>query len=146
MGMKGGAKYVWVILGLVILAIIFLSTAFYTVPTGHRGVVLRFGRYSRTAAEGLHFKIPFGFETVRKIHTEQEDSESFGFRTVRAGIRTDAYYAMAKWLEHFAYRTSLGWWIFAAGGLLALLITLITVSFQAVKAALTNPVETLRYE
>lgn len=57
-----------------------------------------------------------------------------------------AYYAMIKWLEHFAYRTSLGWWIFAAGGLVALLITLITVSFQAVKAALTNPVETLRYE
>jgi membrane protease subunit HflK len=88
MGLKRGGGYLWVILGLVILAIIFLSTAFYTVPTGHRGVVLRFGRYSRTAAEGLHFKIPFGVETVRKIHTEQEDSESFGFRTVRAAIRT----------------------------------------------------------
>ena len=57
-----------------------------------------------------------------------------------------AYYAMTRWLENFAYRTSLGWWIFAAGGLLTLLITLITVGFQAVKAALTNPVETLRYE
>jgi putative ABC transport system permease protein len=57
-----------------------------------------------------------------------------------------AYYAMNKWLEHFAYRTGLGWWVFVTGGLLALLITLITVGFQAVKAALTNPVETLRYE
>ena len=57
-----------------------------------------------------------------------------------------AYFAMNRWLEHFAYRTSLGWWVFVTGGLLALLITLITVSFQAVKAALTNPVETLRYE
>jgi len=57
-----------------------------------------------------------------------------------------AYYVMIRWLEHFAYRTSLGWWVFAVGGLLALFITLITVSFQAVKAALTNPVETLRYE
>jgi predicted permease len=57
-----------------------------------------------------------------------------------------AYFAMNRWLEHFAYRTGLGWWIFITGGFLALLITLITVSFQAVKAALTNPVETLRYE
>jgi putative ABC transport system permease protein len=57
-----------------------------------------------------------------------------------------AYLATNRWLEHFAYRTSLGWWVFVTGGLLALLITLITVSFQAVKAALTNPVETLRYE
>jgi len=57
-----------------------------------------------------------------------------------------AYLAMNRWLEHFAYRTSLGWWVFVAGGLLALLITLMTLSFQAVKAALTNPVETLRYE
>jgi putative ABC transport system permease protein len=57
-----------------------------------------------------------------------------------------AYLAMDRWLEHFAYRTNLGWWVFVTGGLLALLIALITVSFQAVKAALTNPVETLRYE
>jgi putative ABC transport system permease protein len=57
-----------------------------------------------------------------------------------------AYYAMNRWLEHFAYRTSLGWWVFVTGGILALLITLLTVSFQAVRAALTNPVETLRYE
>jgi predicted permease len=57
-----------------------------------------------------------------------------------------AYFAMNRWLEHFAYRTSVGWWVFAVGGFLALVITLITVSFQAVKAALANPVETLRYE
>lgn len=57
-----------------------------------------------------------------------------------------AYLAMNRWLEHFAYRTSLGWWVFITGDLLVLLITLMTVSFQAVKAALTNPVETLRYE
>jgi putative ABC transport system permease protein len=57
-----------------------------------------------------------------------------------------AYLAMNRWLEHFAYRTSLAWWIFALGGILVLLITVATVSFQATKAALTNPVETLRYE
>jgi putative ABC transport system permease protein len=57
-----------------------------------------------------------------------------------------AYYAMNKWLENFAYKTSLSWWIFALAGLLALGIALITVSFQSWKAATKNPVESLRYE
>ncbi|MCK4920723.1 MAG: ABC transporter permease [Bacteroidales bacterium] len=57
-----------------------------------------------------------------------------------------AYYAMSKWLENFAYKTQLSWWIFALAGLAALLITLITVSWQTFKAARRNPVEALRYE
>jgi len=57
-----------------------------------------------------------------------------------------AWYAMHKWLENFAYRTSLSWWIFALAGLLALGIALLTVSFQSWKAANRNPVESLRYE
>ncbi len=57
-----------------------------------------------------------------------------------------AYYAMNKWLENFAYRTSLSWWTFALSGLLALGIALLTVSFQSWKAATKNPVESLRYE
>ena len=57
-----------------------------------------------------------------------------------------AYYAMNKWLENFAYKTSLSWWIFALAGLLALGIALLTVSFQSWKAATKNPVESLRYE
>ena len=57
-----------------------------------------------------------------------------------------AYYAMNKWLENFAYKTSLSWWIFALAGLLALGIALLTVSFQSWKAASRNPVESLRYE
>jgi putative ABC transport system permease protein len=56
------------------------------------------------------------------------------------------YYAMHKWLENFAYKTELSWWIFAMAGLLALGIALITVSFQSWKAATRNPVESLRYE
>ena len=56
------------------------------------------------------------------------------------------YYAMNKWLENFAYKTSLSWWIFALAGLLALAIALLTVSFQSWKAATRNPVEALRYE
>jgi putative ABC transport system permease protein len=57
-----------------------------------------------------------------------------------------AYYAMHKWLENFAYKTELSWWIFAIAGLLALGIALFTVSFQSWKAATRNPVEALRYE
>jgi putative ABC transport system permease protein len=57
-----------------------------------------------------------------------------------------AWYAMNKWLESFAYRTELSWWIFALAGLLALVIALITVSWQSWKAATRNPVEALRYE
>jgi putative ABC transport system permease protein len=57
-----------------------------------------------------------------------------------------AYYIMSKWLENFAYKTSLSWWIFAVAGILALGIALLTVSFQSWKAATRNPVEALRYE
>jgi putative ABC transport system permease protein len=57
-----------------------------------------------------------------------------------------AYFAMNKWLENFAYKTSLSWWIFALAGLLALGIALLTVSWQSWRAATRNPVEALRYE
>jgi putative ABC transport system permease protein len=57
-----------------------------------------------------------------------------------------SYLVMSRWLEDFAYRTDIGWWVFAFAGGLTLLIALMTVSFQAVKAALANPVEALRYE
>jgi ABC-type antimicrobial peptide transport system permease subunit len=57
-----------------------------------------------------------------------------------------AYYYMSEWLQKYQYRTNMSWWIFAAtlGG--ALLITLLTVSFQAIKAAIANPVKSLRTE
>lgn len=57
-----------------------------------------------------------------------------------------AWYAMDLWLQGFAYRTSLSWWIFALAGILALGIALLTVSLQSWKAANRNPVEALRYE
>jgi len=57
-----------------------------------------------------------------------------------------AWYAMHKWLENFAYKTELSWWIFALAGLLALGIALLTVSWQSWRAATRNPVEALRYE
>ncbi|WP_238768196.1 ABC transporter permease [Maribellus maritimus] len=57
-----------------------------------------------------------------------------------------AYYAMNKWLENFAYKTDLSWWIFALAGLLASGIAILTVSWQSWRAATRNPVEALRYE
>ena len=57
-----------------------------------------------------------------------------------------AYYFMHSWLQNYQYRTNLAWWIFAAAGVGALLITLLTVSFQSIKAAIANPVKSLRTE
>ena len=75
-------------------------------------------------------------------------SKSYVFWIITASIIATpiAYYAMHKWLENFAYKTTLSWWIFALAGSLALGIALLTVSFQSYRAAVRNPVESLRYE
>ncbi|SDS24486.1 putative ABC transport system permease protein [Mucilaginibacter mallensis] len=57
-----------------------------------------------------------------------------------------AWYAMNKWLQAFAYRISLSWWMFALAGVIAVFIALFTVSFQAIKAALSNPIKSLKTE
>jgi putative ABC transport system permease protein len=57
-----------------------------------------------------------------------------------------AWWAMNKWLQGFAYRVNISWWVFVIAGVLALLIALITVSFQSIKAAIANPVKSLRSE
>jgi putative ABC transport system permease protein len=57
-----------------------------------------------------------------------------------------AGYFMHGWLQNYQYRTSVSWWIFAAAGGAAIVITLVTVSFQSIKAAMTNPAETLKNE
>ena len=57
-----------------------------------------------------------------------------------------AYYVMNKWLQNFAYRIEISWWMFILSGGVALLIALTTVSLQAIKAATINPVKSLRYE
>jgi putative ABC transport system permease protein len=53
---------------------------------------------------------------------------------------------MNKWLEDFAYRIQISWWMFVLAGILALVIALVTVSFEAIKAAIANPVKSLRTE
>ncbi|HEY1200566.1 MAG TPA: FtsX-like permease family protein, partial [Niastella sp.] len=56
------------------------------------------------------------------------------------------YFVMQNWLQNFAYRTTIHWWLFGAAAMIAVLIALITVSVQAIKAALVNPVKSLRSE
>lgn len=57
-----------------------------------------------------------------------------------------AWFAMNRWLENFAYRIGLSWWMFILAAVLAVFIALLTVSFQTVKAALKNPIDSIRYE
>jgi len=57
-----------------------------------------------------------------------------------------AWWFMSKWLQDFAFRIELSWWIFAVTGIVALLIALITLSFQAIRAAIANPVDSLKTE
>lgn len=57
-----------------------------------------------------------------------------------------SYYAMHKWLQNYDYRTSLSWWIFANTAAGAIVVTVLTVSYKSVKAAMTNPVQSLRSE
>ena len=57
-----------------------------------------------------------------------------------------AWYGMHQWLQNFAYRVNVEWWMFALAGMLAVFIALATISFQSVKAALANPVKSLRSE
>lgn len=57
-----------------------------------------------------------------------------------------AWLALAKWLQGYSYRVTIQWWVFAAAGLLLVLIAIVTVSFRTIRAALTNPVKALRAE
>lgn len=57
-----------------------------------------------------------------------------------------AWFVMNKWLQSFAYRINMSWWVFIAGGLSAVMVALITLSFRAIKAAIANPVKSLRTE
>ena len=81
-------KGVVVIGVLVLLGIAMLLTTFYTVEADEVAVVQRFGKYVRLEEPGLHSKLPFGLETVRKVPVRRVAKEEFGFRTEEAGVRT----------------------------------------------------------
>jgi putative ABC transport system permease protein len=56
------------------------------------------------------------------------------------------WFAMNKWLEDFSYRIDIAWWVLALSGLVALIIAICTVSYQSIRAAIVNPVKSLRTE
>ena len=78
---------VYVVIGVVLALILFSS--FYTVDVDEVGIIQRFGKYTTTNQPGLHLKLPWGIETVTKVKVQRVFKEEFGFRTLRAGVRTE---------------------------------------------------------
>ncbi|MBC8229372.1 FtsH protease activity modulator HflK [bacterium] len=74
---------------LIVLIIAILATSFYTVEADEVTVVLRFGKYVKQTEPGLHFKLPLGIETAIGVPVRKVFKEEFGFRTLRAGVRTE---------------------------------------------------------
>lgn len=70
------------------LALVLIFTSFFTIDANEVGIVQRFGKFVRSTEPGLHFKIPFGVETVKKIMVRNIYKAEFGFRTLQAGVRT----------------------------------------------------------
>jgi membrane protease subunit HflK len=82
-------KMIWVYLAVIgILGLWLVFSTYYTVDADEVGVIQRFGKYTRTTDPGLHFKIPFSVETVKKVRVQRVFKEEFGFRTVQAGVNT----------------------------------------------------------
>ncbi len=75
-------------IALAVLAVVVAVTSFYTIDPEETGMVLRFGRYVRSAEPGLHFKMPLGVERVLKVPIQRQLKEEFGYRTLKAGINT----------------------------------------------------------
>jgi len=73
---------------IIVAIIIFLWTSMFTIEPEEVGVILQFGKYSRTVQPGLNFKIPFGVETLIKVPVKRQLKEEFGFKTAEADIRT----------------------------------------------------------
>ncbi|MBD3178469.1 MAG: FtsH protease activity modulator HflK, partial [Candidatus Latescibacteria bacterium] len=73
---------------LLIIILIALFSGFYSVDADEVGMVMRFGKYVRQTSPGLHIKVPFGVESVRKVKIKKVFKEEFGFRTIQPGVRT----------------------------------------------------------
>ncbi len=72
----------------IFVAIVIVSTTWFTIDPEEAGIVLRFGRVARQVPSGLHMKLPYPLESVMKVPVERQLKEEFGFRTEEAGIRT----------------------------------------------------------
>jgi len=85
--LRGAGRWVWGI-GLAIVGLLALSSAYYQVEPDEVALVTRFGRYVRTSEPGPHTKFPFGIERVQKVPVQRQLKQEFGFRTVRADIQS----------------------------------------------------------
>ncbi len=78
-------------IGIILTMLLILAggafTSFYTVPAGYQGVIMRFGKFSGIVLSGPHLKVPFGVDKVIEVNTDTIESESFGFRSGKPGIR-----------------------------------------------------------
>ena len=81
----------------IIILVILVASGLYSVGADEVGVIQRFGKFVRSTEPGLHLKIPLGVESVRKVKVKKVFKQEFGFRTLKAGVRTQ--YSTKKYLE-----------------------------------------------
>jgi membrane protease subunit HflK len=82
---------------LILVVIVLVASSLYSVGADEVGVVQRFGKYVRKTEPGLHIKVPFGIETVRKVKVKKVFKQEFGFRTLKADVRTQ--YSSKRYFE-----------------------------------------------
>jgi len=95
-------KYWMVIVGLIALFVIITAAmSFYTIDANERGVILRFGKYTKSTRPGLHWKFPWNIDKLYKVKVDYQYKEEFGFRTLRAGVKSryaEDRYTDESWL------------------------------------------------
>ncbi|MCK4236484.1 MAG: FtsH protease activity modulator HflK [Candidatus Krumholzibacteria bacterium] len=82
---------------LIVLIVVIVASGLYSVGADEVGVIQRFGKYIRRTSPGLHMKIPFGIETVKKVKVKRVFKQEFGFRTLKAAVRTQ--YSSKRYLD-----------------------------------------------
>jgi len=85
---QGPPLKILLMIPLIILGLLVLLSSYYTIDPEEVGVILRFGRYDRVTKPGLHFKWPYPIEALEKVPVQRQLKQEFGFRTEKAGIRT----------------------------------------------------------
>jgi len=95
-------KFVYPVVGVILIIWLLLSSV-YTIDADKVGVIQRFGRYTTTTGSGIHLKIPFGIEKVTKVSIKNNYKQEFGFRTQKAGVRTQ--YKTGNYLAESAMLT-----------------------------------------
>ena len=124
------------------LSILFASLAILISCLGLLGLV-KFSAEQRTKEIGIR-KV-FGASLDRSLHYFPRTFLNLILIAFLIAVPV-AWYSMHHWLEDFAYKITISWWIFALAAVVSIAITFITISYQAVRAAVANPVKSLRTE